>query len=172
MTAELDLAHAPAVLFFYGLAGTGKTHVGQLASRLSGRFFYDADTDISDAMKQALAQQRPFTDAMRDEFFPRVVQRIRSLQQQHGALVVTQGVYKQRHRDYLRHAIADMDMVCVSCSDTVLHQRLAARAQGISPASASALLADFEPPEPGMRVLHNDSDDAALLHQLGMFYAR
>ena len=173
MTATLpalDLARAPAALFFYGLAGAGKTHVGRLVTRLSGRFFYDADDDISAAMRLALAEQRPFTEAMRDEYFPRVARRILSLQQQHGTLVVTQGVYKQRHRDYLLAQVADMEMLCVECSQVVLQQRLSVRAQGISSGSAAALLADFEQPPAGMKVLRNDGQDADIIRQLNAWY--
>lgn len=169
MTA-LVLPAAPPVLFFFGLAGAGKTHVGQLVSRMSGRFFYDADDDISDEMKLALAENRPFTEAMREVFFPRVVTRIRELQQQHKTLVVTQGVYKQRHRDYLLREVPAMAMVCVTCNEALLQQRLAARPQGISSASAAALLADFELPSPGMPVIHNDGDDAEVVRQLCCWY--
>lgn len=168
---ELDISRAPPVLFFYGLAGAGKTHVGKLASRLSGRFFYDADDDISAEMHLALTEQRPFTEVMRDEFFPRVAQKILSLQQRHAGLVVTQGVYKQRHRDYLRVEIPGMEMLCVSCSPAVLRQRLALREQGISSGSAAALLADFEAPAPGMRIIDNDADDASIVQQLNRLYA-
>lgn len=164
------LAHAPALLLFYGLAGSGKTHIGQQVAQHTGRFFYDADTDISDAMKQALAEQRPFTDAMRDEFFPRLAGRIRQLQAQHGALVIAQGVYKQRHRAYLQAAFPAMDLWCVQCPEAVRLQRLQGRASGISAASARALLADFEPPLPGQRVLQNDGDDAAVLAALAAHY--
>jgi gluconokinase len=169
MTA-LDLGHAPPVLFLFGLAGAGKTHVGQLVSQLSGRFFYDADADISEAMKQALAEQRPFTEAMRDDFFPRVVERIRQLQKTHGALVVTQGVYKQRHRDYLEQALPQMQLLCVQCTAPLLQQRLAHRTHGISPDSAAALLADFETPAPHLPIIHNDTDAAAVIAQLQALY--
>ncbi len=150
MSVRLDLPVAPSVLFLFGLAGAGKTYVGQLVSTLTGWPLYDADDDISDDMKQALAEQRPFTEAMREEFFPRVVKRIRALQQQYDHIVVTQGVYKQRHRDYLLTEIPGMEMVGVTCSEAVLQQRLSARHQGISADSAAALLADFEAPSAGV----------------------
>ena len=169
-TLLLDLTHAPAVLFFWGLSGAGKTHVGQLVSSLSGRFFYDADDDIPDAMRHALATQQPFTDAMRAEYFPRIVQKVQALQQQHGTLVVTQGVYKQRYRDVLLSQVPNMDLLCVTCSPAVLQQRLAARVQGISDASAAALMADFEMPTPSQPCIHNHSDDAEVVRQLNTLY--
>jgi gluconate kinase len=168
-TVLLDLTHAPAVLFFFGLSGAGKTHVGQLVSRLSGRFLYDADADITDAMRHALATQQPFTEAMRAEYFPRIVQKIYTLQQQYGALVVTQAVYKQQHREALLAQIHDMHLLCVCCNESVLQKRLAARVQGISAASAAALMADFEMPSPSLPCIHN-SDDTEVVRQLNSLY--
>lgn len=170
MSAERPLPRAPAVLFFYGLAGAGKTHVGQWVARETGRWFHDADDDISDEMRQALAEQRPFTDTMRDAYFPRVVERIQRLQQQHETLVVTQGVYKQRHREYLQQAIPGVALVCVQCSLTTLQRRLSERQGGISSASAAALLADFEPPPADWPVLVNEGNDADVMRQLIRWY--
>lgn len=168
----LDLSQAPSVLFFYGLSGAGKTHIGQLVSQLSGCFFYDADCDISSAMQQALDAQQPFTEAMRDEYFPRVASNIAALQKKHASLVVTQGTYKQRHRDFLQAAITDIDMICVVCEMDRVQAQLQQRDRGISSASAAALLADFEAPRASEKVLHNRGDDADIVQQLNHWYAQ
>ncbi len=168
----LDLSQAPSVLFFYGLSGAGKTYVGQLVSQLSGRFFYDADHDISPAMQQALDTHQPFTEAMRNEYFPRVASNIAALQKKHASLVVTQGTYKQRHRDFLQAAVTDIDMICVVCEKEMMQAQLQQRARGISSASAAALLADFESPHAGEKVLHNRGDDADIVQQLNHWYAQ
>lgn len=170
MITEQPVQLIPSVLFFYGLAGAGKTHLGRYVAAVTGRWFHDADDDITDEMRQALAEQRPFTDAMREAYFPQVVSRICQLQQQHGALVVTQGVYKQRHREYLQRTIPGIALVCVQCDDDVLMRRLSHRTTGISLGSAAALRADFEPPPVDWRVLHNNADDVAALQQLIAWY--
>ena len=97
----LDLRHAPPTLFLFGLAGSGKSFVGNLIGAHAGWHVYHADDDLTDEMRQALAEHRPFTGPMRDRFFAIVVERIRALQREHPRLVVTQAVYKRQHRDYL-----------------------------------------------------------------------
>lgn len=168
----LDLSQAPSILFFYGLSGAGKTHIGQLVSQLSGRFFYDADCDISPAMQKALDTQQPFTDAMRDEYFPRVASNIAALQKKHTLLVVAQGTYKQRHRDFLQSSIVDIDIICVACEMEIMRAQLQQRDYGISSVSAAALLADFESPSVSEKMLHNRGDDADIVRQLNYWYAR
>ncbi|HSB94870.1 MAG TPA: hypothetical protein VLC91_00365, partial [Spongiibacteraceae bacterium] len=69
----LILDNAPATLFLFGLAGGGKSYVGNLIGRLAGWRVYDADDDLTDEMKQALAEHRPFTPPMRDRFFEIVI---------------------------------------------------------------------------------------------------
>jgi hypothetical protein len=36
-------------------------------------YFYDADVDLTPAMRQAIAQQQTYTQAMRDEYFAIVI---------------------------------------------------------------------------------------------------
>lgn len=167
----LDLTNAPDILFFFGLAGAGKTYVGQLVGSKAGWMVYDADEDISDEMKYALAHQQPFTEAMRAEYFPRIATKIRSLHQQHCHLIVTQGVYKQRYRDELMQMIPAMEMLCVTSSPEIVRQRLALRPQGISVASAQALIADFEMPTANIRIIENNGDDGDIVRQLNAFYS-
>jgi len=171
MKAVLDLSRAPEILFFFGLAGAGKTYVGHLVGSLAGWMVYDADEDISDDMKCALAHHQPFTESMRAEYFPRIAKKILLLHQQYGRLVVTQGVYKQQYRDELMVLIPAMEMLCVSSSTDILQQRLMLRSQGISLDSAHALIADFEIPTPDIRIIHNDGDDENIVQQLNTYYA-
>ncbi len=169
---ELNLDLAPSVLFLFGLSGAGKSFVGDIIGELSHWFVYHADAHLSDEMILALKKNRPFTNAMRDRFFLIVAEKIRCLQQHHRHLVVTQGVYKQRHRDYLISKIPDMEMLCVEASDQVITKRLANRIEGISNASASALRRDFDAPSDDTKVILNDGDRLLLINQLNRFYQR
>ncbi|MCG2634303.1 MAG: AAA family ATPase [Gammaproteobacteria bacterium] len=166
----MSLVKVPSVLLLFGLAGCGKTHVGRLAAQLAGRFFYDADVDVTPAMAAALAAQQPFTDAMRDEFFGLMADRVVALQQTHGELVVTQAVYRQKHRDYLLSRLPGLELVLVEANEELISQRIQARSAGISLASATALRADFEVPGPEIRRIRNDGDDTHLLDQLNRLF--
>jgi gluconate kinase len=171
MSLQLDLSLAPPVLFLFGLSGAGKSWVGDLIGTEAGRTVYHADTDLTETMKTALQQQRPFTNSMRDEYFPIVAQKILSLRQGQRKLVVTQGVYKQRHRDYLLDRIADMEMLWVEASDRFIEERLQRRRTGIDSASAAALRLDFELPPEGTKIVINEGGSLEVIAQLNRYFA-
>ncbi|MDH5361589.1 MAG: AAA family ATPase [Gammaproteobacteria bacterium] len=167
----LQLASAPSVLLLFGLAGSGKSYIGDLMSRLTGWHVYHADEDITEEMRLALAEHRPFTDEMRDRYFSIVVDRIRQLQQKYNHLLVTQAVYKQRHRDYLVSQIPQMELIHVQADEHVIETRLQERAGEASAKSAAALRKDFESPTMDYKVLKNNNGDMAIVRQLNAFYA-
>ena len=57
------------VLFFFGLAGAGKTYVGQVAGEHLGWPVYEADTDLLEEMHTAIREKTLFTDEMRAKYF-------------------------------------------------------------------------------------------------------
>lgn len=168
---SLNLKNAPTTLFFYGVAGSGKSFVANLVGDLAGWHVYEADDDISAAMKLALAEHRPFTDDMRDEFFARISLKIIELKKLHPQLAVSQAVYKQKHRDYLQDQIPAMDMVCVTASDQCIFDRITGRNKGISHASAKALRADFEAPPRGGIIISNENSQLEIISQLNAYYS-
>lgn len=167
---RLDLSTGPAILFLFGLAGSGKNYVARLIVRLAGYHHYDADADITDEMRQALEEGRPFTDEMRDRFFQILADRIVELHKVHPRLVVTQAVYKQRHRDYLLSRIPDMEFIHIQADDAVIKQRLAQRKHGVDRNTAAILRPDFEPPDEKLKCVVNDGDEAHLIRQLHALY--
>lgn len=170
-TPALDLSRAPSTLFLFGLAGSGKSFVGNLiGERAPGWHVYHADDDLTDEMRLALAEHRPFTGPMRDRFFALIVDKILQLQRRYPRLVVTQAVYKQQHRDYLQAHIPGLELVCVAATDATIVRRINRRRDGIAIESAAALRADFEPPAPGCKVIDNDSDAAHVIRQLNRYY--
>jgi gluconokinase len=166
----LDLSNAPSTLFLFGLAGSGKSYVGNLIGERAGWHVYHADDDLTEEMKQALAAHRPFTGPMRDRFFALIVEKILALQQRHAHLVITQAVYKQQHRDFLLARVPNMELLCVNADDATILQRINRRSDGITVASAAALRADFEAPAADCRIIVNDSDAAAIVRQLNRHY--
>lgn len=168
---QLQLPKAPQVLFLFGLAGTGKSYIGDLIGKHLHWRVYHADEDLTDEMKQALAQSRPFTDSMRDRYVAILVDKIREMQAQHEHIVVTQGLYKQRHREWLQCNLESIELVCVSASEALLLQRIQERPNGILLESARALFADFEHPDGETKVIDNSSgDDDRLIEQLNRFF--
>lgn len=166
----LVLPRAPHTIFLYGWAGVGKSYVGNWIAANAGWPVYHADDDLTDEMRDALARAHRFTDAMRDRYFAIVAARIVALQSEHEHLVVTQGAYRRRHRAFLRAQVPAMAMVCVMAPEATVLARVAARRDGISIASARALLQDFESPEDGDFILYNTGADAEIQRQLTTWF--
>lgn len=155
------------IWFLFGLSGAGKNYVGDLLSKQTGWPVYHADQDLTEEMRLALAQTRPFTDAMRDDYFASLPALIRQHQQRGLPLIVTQGAYKKRHREYLQQHLPQIQFVWVDAPHALILQRLGSRRQGIGADSAAALFRDFEvPPEESCIVVHNDGDNNRILEQL------
>lgn len=160
---------ATRVWFLFGLSGSGKSFAGDILARHYNWPVYHADDDITAAMREALDQARPFTDAMRNEFFSlladRIMRRIAAGAQNPAPLIVTQGAYKQKHRDYLRSRIEGLQFVWIDAAVAEIQRRLQQRRAGISAQSAQALLRDFEPPVGDCLHLINDGDEQRVLSQ-------
>ena len=54
------------IFFLFGLLGAGKNFVGKLFAEEFDFTFYDADQDLTAAIKEAIADHREFTEQMRD----------------------------------------------------------------------------------------------------------
>lgn len=167
----LHLHNAPAIIFLYGLAGSGKSYIGDLIARHTGWHVYHADDDITEAMRQALQEKRPFTDAMRDEFFKLLIGKIRKLSQQHNHLIVTQAVYKQKHRNQLQQQIPGLELIWIKADDDIIASRLQSRHHGIKLESAAALRKDFEIPNENCKVIINERDEESIIRQLNNLFS-
>jgi len=154
------------VWFLFGLSGSGKSFVGDVIGRVRGWPVYHADDDITASMRSALAASQPFTDAMRDEYFILLADRIRARQAQsspHKPLIVTQGAYKQRSRQFLQQQVPGLAMIWVDAPGSVILRRLQQRAAGITTASAAALRQDFElPPSDSLKIVNDRGEDHVL----------
>jgi gluconokinase len=159
------IEQGPPVLFLFGLSGAGKSWVGDLISVHTGWPVYHADADITAQMRQALADARPFTDAMRDDYFARLPAYIQSHRQPGRPLIVTQGAYKRRHRDQLKMQVPGLELIWVDAPPELILQRLEQRGQGIRAASAAALFSDFEAPAGTYCRIMNDGDNNRILQQ-------
>jgi gluconate kinase len=102
---------------------------------------------------------------MRDAYFLQLLEHIKGRQQSDLPLIVTQGAYKQKHRDFLRKHLPQLTFVWVDAPLDLIIQRLEQRGQGIRAASAAALFKDFEPPRDNSFRLVNDGDKTRILQQ-------
>jgi gluconokinase len=157
------------IIFFFGLSGSGKTYLGNELARLSGWFHYNADDDVTDEMKKALANSQPFSEKMRDDFFEIVALKSKRLSKIHQPLIISQAAYKQKHRDYLQQQLAPLtiEFVHVHADDQTLQHRIQQRGKigkGIAEQSAQALKNDFEWPCTEYAAINNST--SANIHDL------
>jgi gluconokinase len=148
----------PDLVFFFGLAGAGKTYCGNLVSSDLGYHCYDLDTDCTPEMRAAIASGTPFTEQMRDDFFAIVTQRIRELKEKYPKLLVMQAAYKERHRAMVVSHHPGLQMVWVDAPDELITHRLQARGDAVSAQYASRIRANFEAPASGLRLLNDVAD--------------
>lgn len=162
----------PKLVFLFGLAGVGKSYVGKIVAERFGYIAYDLDSDLTPAMREAIARRVPFTEEMRDEFFDVVVRRITELSAEHSYLVLMQGAYKERHRAMVRQVHPEIQFVWIDAPIETLRQRLTARADAISPDYASSIMSHFEPPreESSLRLVNDTSSREELARRFeGLF---
>ncbi len=147
-------AFPPAILLF-GVAGVGKSYLGALLAEKLRVFHYELDNDLTEEMKLAIQEGREFTDPMRDRFFSVVGARMRQVLAEHPNTIFTQGVYKERHREYLRHLIPGLECIWVDAPENVIIDRLKLRGTAVSGEYARLIHRNFESPVQG-RVFIND----------------
>ncbi len=167
---SVDLSDAPGVLFLFGLAGAGKNFVGDIIGDLSSRYVYHADSDITPAMRDAISNKKAFTDQIRDEFFGVITSRIDELAREHGTLIVTQAVYKQRHRDLVAQRVSGVQFVHIVASEANILSRLYKRGDAITPEYAERMRAHFEEPPIDWPVIYNDGSREDVIRQAASLF--
>lgn len=167
---SLDLSQAPAVIYFFGLAGGGKTYVADVLARLSGRHAYHADKDLTPEMRQAVVERRTFTPEMRDRYFEIVVTRILELRRSFGPLLVTQATYKKIHRERIASQVPDLEFVQIVAPDELIVERLQRRGDFVTPGYAATIRANFEPPPEDSKTLINDEDEQKIVNEIKRIY--
>ena len=81
-----------------GVAGVGKTTVGELVARELGLPFHDADTFHSEASRKKMAAGIPLTEADREPWLRDLARRMREWEAEGGAVVACSAL-RRAHRD-------------------------------------------------------------------------
>ena len=163
----------PHYIFLYGLTGVGKSYCGKALAQALGAYFYDLDEDITDAMRVAIAEGRPFTDQLRDEFFEVVCKRISDLKASHPRCIFAQGAYRQRHRDRVHREHPDVVFVMVDAPYELIRQRVQRRSGAVSNDYAATLKKSFEePPSDGLVLVNDNCSSSELLQRFHKLFGR
>jgi gluconate kinase len=159
-----------ALFVTFGLPGAGKTYAARCFEYF-GFFCYDGDTDLPDAMQAAIAASQPIDDAMRDEFFRRLVASVERLHRQYPRMVVAQTFIKEKYRRLFLEHFPAARFVLVEANTAVRERRLSHRHhQPLDPDYTRLMTQLFDPPRISHSVMTNDEDgDAHLKRQIWAF---
>lgn len=166
----LSLPRAPKVLFFFGLAGAGKSFVSDVVSRATGWHVYQADGDLPERALRAIERGEILSEDMRDEIFRIVADRLLELTDLHGRVVASQAAYKERHREYLHSRVPSIETIWVTAPEATLRERLASRTGPVGIPYAERMRAGFEEPNATTPRIENDGGPERIIEQITRLY--
>jgi gluconokinase len=155
------------LIYLFGLPAAGKNYVGRVLVEEFGYTFYDGDLDLTPEMRNAVHDERPFTDAMRDLFYDTLIERIAELRAEHPALAFGQATFKERHRRRVAAAFPDVQFVLVVADEETRLARLSRGENPVTVEYARRIAEFFEPPEHPHQVIVNEGDREEVVAQLG-----
>ena len=119
-----------------GVAGSGKTTIGELLAHALGIPFVEGDDLHPRANVERMAQGIPLTDEDRWPWLLAIAQRMRDAELSGTGLVVTCSALKRRYRDLLRsEGAAEARFVYLRGSQPTIAERLKRRRGHFMPAS-------------------------------------
>ena len=145
------------VVIVMGVAGSGKTTIGQLLAASIQCTFVDADDYHSDANKLKMSRGDPLTDEDRAPWLAELRDVIAEALARGSCAVLACSALKQRYREILRCDPARVPLVYLRADAALLEERLRRRSEHYAKVSLlDSQLATLEEPTDAIRV------DAAL----------
>jgi gluconokinase len=149
------------IVVVFGVAGVGKTTVGQLLAQELGWEFYDADNFHPVANVKKMKQGSPLTDEDRQPWLEKLRQLIERCLAEHKNAVVACSALKKAYRDCLR-VTGEVKFVFLRASRKQVAEQLQRRRGHFMPTTLlDSQFVDLEEPQPEEHVL---SVDLAGLH--------
>ncbi|MFO7663411.1 MAG: shikimate kinase [Chloroflexota bacterium] len=159
-------------IYLFGLPAAGKNYVGQVLAEDFGFTFYDGDIDLTQEMRDAVRDQIPFTDGMRDRYYARLTDRIEELRQTAPDLAFGQATFKERHRRQIAASFPDVVFVLVQADEVVRMARLRESNSAVTVEYARLIASFFEPPKHAHIVIENNDRREAVVSQLASWLTR
>lgn len=154
------------LLVLFGIPGAGKSYVGHLFQDAFGFTFHDADHELPDDMRHALANKLPVTDDMRDRFFKRVIETTRGLDATSERLVIAQAFMKERHRKLILEHFPHAHFILIESDFELIETRFHQRKDYLIDLEDALRIARlFEPPTIPHHVLRNDNGRESIIRQ-------
>lgn len=110
-----------------GVAGSGKTTIGQLLARKFGWEFHDADDLHPARNKEKMSQGIPLTDDDRGPWLQAVRDLVRQCLIENRDTIIACSALKQQYRDLLTSGSKEVSLVYLKGSQELITKRLSAR---------------------------------------------
>ncbi len=162
---------SPLLIYLFGLPAAGKNYVGRVLEESFGFIFYDGDLDLTPEMRDAVREERPFTEGMRDRFYRLLVGRVTELHTQHPRLAFGQATFKEHHRELMREAFPDVVFVLVEAEAEVRAERLARGGNPVTVEYARLIDGLFERPQHPHFIITNNEGREDVVRQLAALLA-
>ncbi len=147
------------IVVVMGVAGCGKTSVGELLAKHLGWPFLEGDAFHPQINKDKMAAGTPLTDADRFPWLDEIAGAMRRHDAAGEDAIVTCSALKRSYRDRLRAGAANVHFVHLTGTRAVLEQRIGARTGHFMPASMlDSQLATLQPPGPDEGAIIVDID--------------
>jgi len=121
------------IKFLFGKAGSGKSHIGKLASRNYGMQFHDADADLPEIFQRAIERGEKVTEEVREEYIEIIIAKMKRLALANEHVCMCQALPRNRYRGKILKAIPSAEFVWVDAAAELISSRLRNRAGHIAP---------------------------------------
>ena len=139
----------PARLIVMGVAGAGKSLIGEALARALDVDFVEGDAFHSAENVARMAAGVPLTDELRADWLQLLADRLAAASRDGTGVVITCSALKRAYRDLLRAGAPDVRFVFLKGGRDLLSQRLAERRGHFMPPSLlDSQLATLEEPAP------------------------
>jgi gluconokinase len=115
------------VVILMGVAGSGKTTVGELLARRLGWRFYDADDFHSAHSRDKMRRGEPLTEEDREPWLQALHELISRCEREHENAVLACSALKRAYRERLTEGSREVRLVYLKGPPDLIARRLAAR---------------------------------------------
>ncbi len=154
------------LIYLFGLPAAGKNYVGHVLAEEFGYTFYDGDLDLTPELRDAVREERPFTDEMRDRYYDVLIDRITALTLLHPRLAFCQATFKERHRLLIAAAVPDIVFVLVEAEEEMRVERLSRGENPVTVEYARRIAGFFEKPRHPHFIISNNNGREDVVRQL------
>ena len=155
------LGKAPCAIVVMGVAGSGKTTIGEELARRLGWSYEDGDKFHPKANVEKMSAGQPLTDEDRWPWLKAIADEIDRVCKEKAHLVIGCSALKRAYRDVLVHGRDDVRIVYLDGTHDLIDRRLKARkGHFMPPTLLDSQFKTLQPPEPDERVITVSIDAA------------